>query len=138
MWLALAIAGIGEIYVLVFQPGTFDTGDIFVVPFLATIVIVLFEIIHHMTNYVIFHPTRVDVSTSDWAARGSRRSARLPYESVDSEELDPATGEVKITYRPQMWQGKYSPYRQEIKFRPKEPGRVLQELDRRAGRPSEP
>ena len=132
MWLVLLIGGVGEIYVLIFRPGEeFDVGDILVVPFLVGLVLAVFEIVFRLTNYIIFHASQVGISTSDWAGRGSRRSVRLPYESIDDIDLDPTSGWLKIIYKPEMWKGRYSHYRQEFKFRPRKPPAVYRELERR-------
>jgi len=132
MWAALGLAVLGEIYVAFLMPRRdFDTGDLFVVPFMGAVIFVVFESIYRLTNYLFFHAQEVHYSTSVWAGKHSRRSIKLAYEAIDSVELDSSRKEIVISYRPLLWKGKYGIHRQEFRMRPLDPSASFYELQRR-------
>ncbi len=108
---------------------------------LIAFIMVLIESVYRLSNYVIFHATRVDVLRRPWTYRGSPElKARISYRDISSLQVH-ADGEIEVDFprneavSPWPWAGAIGAEIHgsvaTIRFRPTDSRAVVRELERR-------
>jgi hypothetical protein len=93
----------------------------------------VFEANYRLSNYIILHDERVDVSEWPWAERLARIISRIRYDHIERVEVS-GGGEVAIDHRLPLSGGKLTSYTVTTTFRPTEPPLVASDIRERAER----